>query len=137
VLHNGAMGNEEQARYWGEEAGPIWVELQDRFDAITGPFGELALSAAAVAPGEAVLDVGCGCGTTVLELARRTGEGGRVTGVDISAVMLGPGRLPYQRASEQARERAREAVDAVIGPHRGPEGVVMPAACWVVTARTR
>jgi SAM-dependent methyltransferase len=36
-----------------------------------------------------VLDIGCGCGDTTLELARRVAPGGRVTAVDISAPMLG------------------------------------------------
>src|SRR5262249_51171730 len=40
----------------------------------------------------------CGCGATTLALARHVGPGGRVLGVDISAVML-----------ERARERARAA----------------------------
>lgn len=43
-------------------------------------------------PGEAALDVGCGCGATVLELTRRVGPSGRVHGVDISAQMLGRAR---------------------------------------------
>ncbi len=52
------------------------------------------------------------------------------------ALQMGPARLPYRWADAEARARARDAVEAVIGPHRGPDGVVMPAACWVVTART-
>jgi SAM-dependent methyltransferase len=39
-------------------------------------------------PNERVIDIGCGCGATSLELARRVGPGGRVLGADISAPML-------------------------------------------------
>ena len=51
-------------------------------------FGQAALQRAAAQPGERVIDVGCGCGDTALELARRVGEGGRVLGVDVSRPML-------------------------------------------------
>ena len=43
--------NPEQARYWDEEAGPAWVEHQERLDALVGPFGRLSLDAGAPAPG--------------------------------------------------------------------------------------
>jgi ubiquinone/menaquinone biosynthesis C-methylase UbiE len=39
-------------------------------------------------PGERILDVGCGPGYYVAELAERVGEGGSVVGVDLSAPML-------------------------------------------------
>jgi SAM-dependent methyltransferase len=53
---------------------------------------------AGVAAGEVVLDVGCGCGATALELAERVGPAGRVLGLDLSGPML-----------ERARSRARAA----------------------------
>jgi ubiquinone/menaquinone biosynthesis C-methylase UbiE len=84
--------NAEQERFWDEEAGPAWVEHQERFDALVGPFGRLSLDAGAPAPGESVLDVGCGTGATVLELAERTGPTGHVVGLDISQVMLARAR---------------------------------------------
>src|SRR5205807_4376627 len=42
------------------------------------------LDLAAPQLGERVLDIGCGPGTTVLELARRVGPGGHVLGADVS-----------------------------------------------------
>jgi len=38
--------------------------------------------------GETVLDVGCGLGDDVIELAQRIGPTGRVVGVDVSNVMI-------------------------------------------------
>jgi SAM-dependent methyltransferase len=64
-------------------------------DAQLGPIAEVAMQLVDVRPGERVLDVGCGCGGTTLELARRVGESGEVVGVDLSGPML-----------ELARERA-------------------------------
>ena len=43
---------------------------------------------AQVQPGERVLDVGCGCGATSLELLARVGPQGQVVGLDVSAPML-------------------------------------------------
>ena len=90
--------NVEQIRYWNEQAGPKWVAYADRLDARIGPLGRLAMERADLGAGQRVLDVGCGCGQTSLELARRVGPSGRVSGVDLSAQML-----------DKAAARAREA----------------------------
>ena len=62
--------NAEQKTYWNEQAGPIWVSQQERLDRQIGPHGERAIARLAPAPGERVLDLGCGCGASSLELAR-------------------------------------------------------------------
>lgn len=46
------------------------------------------MKALMVAPGESVLDVGCGPGTTTVALAERVGAAGLVVGVDVSAPLL-------------------------------------------------
>lgn len=88
--------NQQQIEYWNEVAGPRWVEIGDRIHDQIAPIGEAAMQRAQVASGERVLDVGCGCGQTTLELARRAGSGGRVLGIDISGPMLASAR---ERAS--------------------------------------
>ena len=80
--------NAAQAAYWNDSAGPTWVELQDKLDAQIEGVGLAAMAVLAPVPGERLVDVGCGCGATTLELARRVGEGGAVLGADISAPML-------------------------------------------------
>ena len=80
--------NADQAAYWNGDNGTKWARLQARLDALFEPISDAAVAAAAVKPGERVLDVGCGCGATVLALAKAVGPGGRVTGVDISEPML-------------------------------------------------
>jgi len=87
--------NEDQIKFWNERAGQEWTTLQVRMDAGMAAIAEALLAFAKVRPGMAVLDVGCGTGTTSLALA---GAGAKVTGVDISKPMLG-----------LARERAAKA----------------------------
>jgi SAM-dependent methyltransferase len=93
--------NAEQIKYWNEVAGPKWVALQERIDSHIRSLGRLAMERAEIKPGERILDIGCGCGDTTLDLARRVGPSGSVTGVDISTIMI-----------ERARESASSAAVA-------------------------
>jgi ubiquinone/menaquinone biosynthesis C-methylase UbiE len=86
------------ANSWRDESGKKWVRLQERTDRQLGPLGSLAIDALGLASGARVLDVGCGAGATVLELAGRVGATGSVVGIDISEPLL-----------ERARERVASA----------------------------
>ncbi len=86
------MPNSEQVIDWNGEQGRGWVDHQAVLDRMIEPFGNAALQRAAARPGERVLDVGCGCGSTSLALAEAVGAHGRVLGVDISRPMLAVAR---------------------------------------------
>ena len=92
-----SAANATQVAYWNDTAGRTWASLQDQIDRQIRPLGLAAMDRLAPAPGETLLDVGCGCGDTSLELARRVGAEGEVLGLDISAPML-----------DVARRRAKE-----------------------------
>ena len=79
------------------------MALQERVDTMLAPLMTAALDRARPAVGEAVLDVGCGCGATLLALADRVGPNGSVVVVDISVPMLG-------RARERVRDSAMRNV---------------------------
>ena len=83
-----AAENIEQIDEWNGQLGQRWAELQDEIDGIVMPFGMAALEHAAPQSGERVIDIGCGCGGTTIELAQRVGAAGRVLGVDVSQPML-------------------------------------------------
>jgi SAM-dependent methyltransferase len=75
-----------------EKGGEAWVRMQDRTDALIDPLGRVAIERLGVGAGERLLDVGCGCGQTLLELAELAGPTGHVLGVDISPPMLARAR---------------------------------------------
>ncbi len=79
------MSNEEQIEYWNDNAGLKWAEQQDVMDALLAPVTSLLIDAAAIAPGERVMDIGCGTGETSLIAIE---AGADVTGVDVSEPML-------------------------------------------------
>jgi SAM-dependent methyltransferase len=87
-----AMANADQITYWNSRAGQTWAAMQKRIDAQIDPLGLTAIARLAPADGEKILDIGCGCGTTSLELVRRVGASGHVTAVDISKPMLNVAR---------------------------------------------
>jgi SAM-dependent methyltransferase len=84
--------NTQQVEYWNGVIAQTWVKLQTRLDQLNHPLTQVALERAAPQPGERAIDVGCGCGATVLELASRVGLNGHVLGVDLSGPMLGLAR---------------------------------------------
>lgn len=81
-----------QLAYWNGEGSEMWVTRQKQMDASLAPVSQALLAHAAVQPGERVLDIGCGTGDTVLALAAAAGTAGHVTGLDVSAPMLGLAR---------------------------------------------
>lgn len=99
--------NVAQREWWDEQAGPKWVRIAGEMERRLAPVSALLLARAAPAPGESVLDVGCGPGGTTASLAEAVGERGRVVGVDISETMLAvaretlPPRVELLRADAQ------------------------------------
>jgi SAM-dependent methyltransferase len=101
------MANEQMTQYWKEDGGPRWVENAVLFDTMLTDAEQVLLGAARPAAGDRVLDIGCGFGTTTLEMADAVGPSGAVTGVDLSDAMVE--RL-QERASETGATNVRGLV---------------------------
>ena len=69
---------------WNGDSGARWAANLARLDTMLEDFGNAAIAAADARPGEYVLDVGCGSGTSTWSLAERVRAGGHVLGIDIS-----------------------------------------------------
>ncbi|MEC9346948.1 MAG: class I SAM-dependent methyltransferase [Pseudomonadota bacterium] len=87
-----ADSNADQIEYWNGPNAEKWVRNQDRMDATLGAFSDHVMDAAGIVAGDRVLDIGCGCGGTTLDLARRAAPSGRAVGADISRPMLAVAR---------------------------------------------
>jgi SAM-dependent methyltransferase len=97
------IANRGQIEGWNNAVGQTWSRFQRELDLQIAPIGARTVTAANIAPGETVLDIGCGAGAMTLDMARCAGPGGAVTGVDVSEPLLAI-----------ARERARESGAAPI-----------------------
>ncbi len=91
--------NQKQIEFWNGDAGAKWVDNQEKMDQMLNPLSDVAIDIAEPQFDERVMDIGCGCGATSVELARR---GAKVWGIDVSASMLA-----------RARERSVEHPDMV------------------------
>jgi SAM-dependent methyltransferase len=80
--------NEDQRQRWNGIDGEYWINNQDRLDRTLAPVNGPLLEFAAPRAGSTVIDVGCGCGATTVEIARSVGPSGRVVGIDVSSGML-------------------------------------------------
>jgi arsenite methyltransferase len=76
-------------RTWAEDLG-YPAELANVPESAVESFAGVAnpWTMGRLAPGERVLDLGCGAGTDSLVAAQMVGSGGRVTGIDMTEAML-------------------------------------------------
>lgn len=83
---------------WAGEMGARWLASLDRFESMIAPIGAALLERAGYAPGERVLDLGCGGGATTLAIAEAVGPDGAALGLDVAPMLIA-----------RAKERAAEA----------------------------
>jgi SAM-dependent methyltransferase len=102
---------------------PLWLRRHvgpvGEFERAARAMGELIAALGLVRPGDRVVDLGCGCGAMVPELARQLGPAGRYLGIDVHAPSI---RWCRRRHRGDARLRFELApVRSPYGGWRGPE----------------
>src|SRR5262245_23494264 len=70
------------------------------------PFRERLLQLARLAPGQSVLDIGCGTGTLAIAAKRRVGPTGSVYGIDASPEMIARAKQKPAKAGADVQFRA-------------------------------
>jgi SAM-dependent methyltransferase len=89
------LTNPAERQRWNDER---WVAVWPKRERFTDSVTPHLLDALALAPGERVVDVGCGGGKATIEAGRRVGATGAVVGADLSVALV-----------DLARQRTRDA----------------------------
>jgi ubiquinone/menaquinone biosynthesis C-methylase UbiE len=79
--------NIKQKEFWSGAGGDVWVNKQREMDIMLNPLGQRAIDKLNLSSNKTIIDIGCGCGATSLEIAKNIPEG-KIVGVDISEPML-------------------------------------------------
>jgi SAM-dependent methyltransferase len=108
-----APSNTDQLGAWDGDEGAYWAAHADHFDRCMATHHRALMEAAAIAPSDRVLDLGCGTGQTTRDAARAA-TGGTALGVDLSSLMIQEAR---RRAESEGLANAFfEQADAQIHP---------------------
>jgi SAM-dependent methyltransferase len=108
--------NADQIAYWNGPNGQRWTDRQAEQDVLLAPVTQALIDRAAPQPGERIIDVGCGCGSTSMALASRVAPTGFVLGVDISGPMLARARELAPKGTSKGLPVDFVLADATIYP---------------------
>ena len=96
--------NKKQKDFWSGKGGDVWVEKQNAMDAMLKPLGEAAINKLPKKLSGNILDIGCGCGTTTLDIANLQSSDLGLTGLDISQPMI-------DQANKLAKAKGKGNID--------------------------
>jgi 2-polyprenyl-3-methyl-5-hydroxy-6-metoxy-1,4-benzoquinol methylase len=110
-MHADGAPNADMVTMWNGPGGDHWVMHAARHDRALAPYGDAVVAAAALAPGDRILDVGCGTGT-MTRAAARLADQGSALGIDIGRPLVkearaettaegGPGNVAFEQADAQ------------------------------------
>lgn len=112
--------NAAEIARWNADPGRAWAEHQTAMDATHTASQALLMAAARLAPGQRVLDIGCGTGASTLAAAAAVAPQGTALGLDVSAPLLATARARAAAAGVPAAFRELDIQTAA--PDRPPPG---------------
>ena len=86
------MSGPIEAGEWAGAMGDNWLANIDGFEGMIASVGAALMARAAFAPGERVVDIGCGGGATTIEIGPAVGPEGEALGIDVSESLLATAR---------------------------------------------
>lgn len=120
MTSNADPSNARQLRDWNGEHGNYWAEYADLYDRSIAGYQPALVAAAHAAPGDRILDVGCGSGQLAIDLVRET-PGARALGVDLSTAQLEVARnrgtglaVEFLQADAQVHDFGTAAYDLTV-----------------------
>ena len=108
--------NAREVQYWNSAYTRSWANEYETIDRLFAGLTQIALDHATPKLGERVIDIGCGSGTTVFELAVRVGPSGYVLGADVSKPSVARARERLTAAGIHQAEIMRCDVSTHIFP---------------------
>ena len=63
--------NKKQKEFWSGAGGDVWVDKQREMDIMLNPLGKNAINKIDFSDKLTILDIGCGCGDTSLDIAKK------------------------------------------------------------------
>ena len=109
--------NAEGAEYWSSEAGRSWIQNEAAQDALLAAATRKLLELADFAPGQSVIDIGCGTGAHALAVAEAISPGGHVLATDISGPLL---ERAAERFTAAGAPVQTQLADAQVADFPGP-----------------
>ena len=79
---------DENNSSWADKHAHALAKVAPLVDRQLSPLGLVTIDALRPQSGQTILDIGCGAGQTVSQLAKHVGREGRVIGIDISQILL-------------------------------------------------
>ena len=67
--------NVKQKEFWSGAGGDVWVDKQREMDIMLNPLGKNAINKIDFSDKLTILDIGCGCGDTSLDIAKKVPKG--------------------------------------------------------------
>ena len=114
-------------RFWNEVLAPKFIRFRHILVDGLAQHSAAVFPELPVRPGDRVMDVGCGFGDTAVELARRAGPQGRVTGVDCCDAFLDEARAAARDSGLANIDFLRADAERILARHEQADPVAREA----------
>jgi len=113
------LPNTKQIKFWNSHFGIAWANNAEATDFVFSNITHAIIQAASIAPGDRVIDLGCGSGGTSIAAANQVGPTGRVLAIDVSEPMIN--RVKARNTALKLQNLSILKGDAAVFPFKSDE----------------